>query len=241
MKVQVPSTKVRKRASLTLIFIGIKAAWMREASYTSLRIGLYEPMKSVTGADQPGASILTKFTAGALAGGIGSCAGNPFDVLKTRMMANEGADRSFGDFVREIHSSQGMGGFYKGIQANVMRACVLNATKMGCYDVVKTKVKDLGIFGEGLPLQFMSAFAAGFFMTCTVSPFDIIRTRLMNQPTDAKIYNGFVDCFTKILKNEGPTGFYKGFLPIWGRFAPTTCLQLVIFEQLRNLAGMNAL
>jgi hypothetical protein len=26
----------------------------------------------------------------------------------------------------------------------------------------------------------MSAFTAGFFMTCTVSPFDIIRTRLMN-------------------------------------------------------------
>lgn len=30
---------------------GIGAAWMREASYTSLRLGLYEPMKSVTGAD----------------------------------------------------------------------------------------------------------------------------------------------------------------------------------------------
>jgi solute carrier family 25 protein 14/30 len=30
---------------------GIGAAWMREASYTSLRIGLYEPCKSLTGAD----------------------------------------------------------------------------------------------------------------------------------------------------------------------------------------------
>lgn len=30
--------------------------------------------------------------AGALAGGIGSIAGNPFDVLKTRMMAYEGAE-----------------------------------------------------------------------------------------------------------------------------------------------------
>ena len=35
---------------------------------------------------------------------------------------------------------------------------------------------------DGIPLQFMSAFTAGFFMTCTVAPFDIIRTRLMNQP-----------------------------------------------------------
>jgi len=87
----------------------------------------------------------------------------------------------------------------------------------------------------------MSAFTAGFFMTITVSPFDIMRTRLMNQPVDAPIYNGVVDCFTKILANEGPLGFYKGFMPIWGRFAPTTCMQLVIFEQLRSLAGMKAL
>lgn len=159
---------------------GIGAAMMREASYTSLRLGLYEPMKGVTGADQPGAGMLSKFLAGALAGGIGSCVGNPFDVLKTRMMANEGADASVSHFAREVYAANGIGGFYKGIQANVMRACVLNATKMGTYDICKNLIKDKGIAKEGIKLQFMSAVTAGFFMTCTVSPFDIIRTRLMN-------------------------------------------------------------
>ena len=88
---------------------------MREASYTSLKLGLYEPMKSVTGADKPGAGILSKFMAGALAGGIGSCVGNPFDVLKTKMMANEGENRGVGSFVKEVYGSQGIGGFYRGI------------------------------------------------------------------------------------------------------------------------------
>lgn len=78
-------------------------------------------------------------------------------------------------------------------------------------------------------------------MACTVSPFDIIRTRLMNQPSDVKIYSGFGDCFMKIFKNEGPLGFYKGFLPIWGRFAPTTCLQLIMMEQLRKMTGLGAM
>lgn len=215
---------------------------MREASYTSLRLGLYEPMKGVTDADVKGAGVLRKFLAGALAGGIGSCVGNPFDVLKTRMMAHEGIEsRSVGYFAKEVYNAQGIGGFYKGMQANVMRACVLNATKMGCYDIIKNKIKDSGTVKEGIPLQFMSAFSAGFFMTCTVSPFDIIRTRLMNQPTEAPIYNGFADCFLKILRNEGPFGFYKGFIPIWGRFAPTTTLQLIFFEQLRYMTGMKAL
>lgn len=95
---------------------GIGAAWMREASYTSLRIGLYEPAKGWTGADQKGAGFGRKFAAGAIAGTIGSCAGNPFDVLKTRMMANESAENA-GVFhwIREIHAKEGMGGFYRGM------------------------------------------------------------------------------------------------------------------------------
>ena len=219
---------------------GIGAAWMREASYTSLRLGLYEPCKGIVGADKKGAGILSKFAAGALAGGVGSLAGNPFDVLKTRMMAYEGADApGLGFFARDVMQNQGFGGFYKGIEANVMRAMILNATKMACYDTIKQLLKPH--FNEGIKLQFMAAFSAGFFMTCTVSPFDIIRTRLMNQPSDAKLYNGFLDCAGKILANEGPLGFWKGFIPIWSRFAPTTCLQLIIFEQLRKVVGLGGM
>ena len=47
--------------------------------------------------------------------------------------------------------------------------------------------------------------------------------------------------FTKTLKNEGPLGFYKGFMPIWSRFAPTTCLQLVFFEAFRKMSGLSAI
>lgn len=70
-------------------------------------------------------------------------------------------------------------GFYKGITANISRGIVLNATKLGTYDVIKgTLKKKAGL--DGLPLHFFSAFTAGFFMTLTVTPFDMCRTRLMN-------------------------------------------------------------
>jgi hypothetical protein len=51
----------------------------------------------------------------------------------------------------------------------------------------------------GILTQFFAAFGAGFFMATTVAPFDMVRTRLMNQPPDAKIYNGFVDCVVKVM------------------------------------------
>ena len=138
-----------------------------------------------------------------------------------------------------LYKSQGIMGFYRGIEANVMRAMVLNGTKMACYDQIKMIIKTSKLFPDGLVTQFFSAFGAGFFMACTVAPFDMIRTRLMNQPPDAKIYKGFFDCAVKIIAKDGPGGLYAGFIPIWARFAPTTTLQLVIFEQIKPIFGVS--
>jgi hypothetical protein len=120
----------------------------------------------------------------------------------------------------------GFKGFYRGLDANIMRAMVLNGTKMSCYDQIKSLIAQSGVVPAGtLPhcfsknvivvviatlcsrfcnvitglwTQFCAAFGAGFFMACTVSPFDMVRTRLMNQPPNARIYNNFVDCFVKV-------------------------------------------
>lgn len=235
--------KVVSSEGVSALWKGVNAAWLREASYTSLRLGLYEPCKIAFGCTTPETTtFLKKFAAGSAAGALGSLAGNPFDVLKTRMMTAEGAVPSISATAKELMAKQGIGGFYRGIDSNVARAMVLNGTKMSCYDQMKGYVVDFTGLPKGhLGVQFLSAVSAGFFMTCTVSPFDMVRTRLMNQPPDAKIYSNAVDCFAKIIKNEGPATLWRGFLPIWSRFAPTTTLQLVIFEQLRGLMGMKAL
>jgi solute carrier family 25 protein 14/30 len=159
------------------------------------------------------------------------------------MMVNSGIEQpSMTKTASELWSKQGMGGFYRGIDSNIARAMVLNGTKMGVYDQSKGYVVALtGLSSKSLGTQFLSAVTAGFFMTCTVAPFDMVRTRLMNQPADAKIYNNAVDCMLKIARNEGPLTFWRGFMPIWSRFAPTTTLQLVIFEQLRGIMGMKSL
>jgi len=54
------------------------------------------------------------------------------------MMANESVENpGVFDIIRKIQAEEGTKGFYRGLQANVMRASVLNATKMGVYDQVK--------------------------------------------------------------------------------------------------------
>jgi len=113
---------------------------------------------------------------------------------------------------------------------------------MACYDTIKgVVVENTGMSKSALPTQFLAAGGAGFFMTCTVAPFDMVRTRLMNQPPDAKLYSNAFDCISKIITQEGPSTLWRGFIPIWSRFAPTTTIQLLIFEQIRTLMGMKAL
>ena len=69
-------------------------------------------------------------------------------------------------------------------------------------------------------------------MTITVAPSDMIRTKLINQPTDAKVYSGFMDCASKTIKEGGVLSLWRGFIPIWARFAPQATLQLLSLEAL---------
>ena len=202
---------------------------MQVSIFSFISITPISPIKSNTQYDglsgSPNAPFVLKFAAGAASGSIGSCVGNPWDVLKTMMQANKGESVSLSRLASKLYADQGVGGFYRGIQANIARACVLNGTKMAVYDVAKGYVSNTAGWTRKDPRTiFCSATISGFFMTCTVSPFDMLRTRLMNQPTDKKLYNGFVDAAVKVLKTEGPGAFYRGFFPIWARFAPTATL-----------------
>lgn len=217
---------------------GIVWAWGREGSYASIKLGAYAPVRDAMGASGKDAPFYLKFAAGALTGGTGSIIGNPFDVLKTLAQANKGKSDPLAALVGNMYKDQGIAGFYRGVQANIMRACVLNATKMGIYDISKGYVANATGWGRKDPkTSFCSSFIAGFFMTCTVSPFDRIRTNLMNQPTDKKLYNGFVDCATKTIQEGGVLSLWRGFVPIWARFAPTATIQLITIEALYSTFG----
>ena len=77
-----------KEEGVAALWKGIQAGWLREASYTSVKLGGYGPIRKFIGADSPDAPFLLKFAAGSMSGGLGSVCGNPFDVMKTMMMAD---------------------------------------------------------------------------------------------------------------------------------------------------------
>ena len=171
---------------------GIVWAWGREGSYASIKLGAYAPVRDAMGASGKDAPFYLKFAAGAITGGVGSIIGNPFDVLKTLAQANKGKSVPLMTLVGNMYSEQGIAGFYRGVTAkyvfatvwackafsassfshscicltSILRACVLNATKMGVYDISKGYVTEAtGWSRKDIKTSFCSATLAGFFMT----------------------------------------------------------------------------
>ena len=237
------STKtVIKNEGVIGLYKGIHATWARESIYSTLRLGLYEPFKNMLGShDRAHTPFYVKFIAGGMSGLVGSMIANPTDVLKIRMQAQELDNHNISWHIKDIYKNSGINGFYRGIQATMVRAMVLNATKLSTYDHIKHTFINLGILNDGKPLHFVASLCAGIVMATATAPFDIARTRLMNQPHGHNLYNGLFDVLAKTVKNEGVMALYKGFTPQWLRFGPFTTVQLMVWETLRKLYGMKGI
>jgi len=132
------------------IYKGIEASWAREGTYSTLRLGLYEPMKRLVGGSDPKKTpVWAKFIGGALSGLVGSAIANPADLLKTRMQASPpGENHGVTWHIKDVYSKNGIPGFWKGVMPTVIRATLLNGTKLGTYDSIKTWLISIG-FEEG--------------------------------------------------------------------------------------------
>jgi solute carrier family 25 carnitine/acylcarnitine transporter 20/29 len=60
--------------------------------------------------------------------------------------------------------------------------------------------------------EFICGCLSGWSQVLTMQPFEIIKVRLVNQSLHHPLYDGMLDCFSKIYQEEGIKGFYKGTL-----------------------------
>lgn len=231
---------------------GMYASWAREMTYSSARIGLYDPARDlVSGGETDPAKIGShvKFVAGFISGSVGSAACNPCDLIKTRQqqIIPEGHPQyGLSNWSRHIFEVKtvlregGIVGMYKGWQATSARAAVLTSAQLGSYDTVKNNViKPMMGLHEGLILHFCSSMVAAVFTTTASNPLDVVKTRYMCDT--AGRYKNVIDCVTKIAREEGPMAFMKGWLPAYSRVTPHTVITLMMLEALRKLYGMDPL
>lgn len=141
--------------------------------------------------------------------------------------------------LRHVYSTEGITGLWRGASASMARITIGGTTQLMSYDAAKHLVLARTDWGDGVGVHVSASLLSGFLAAIAMNPFDVISTRLYNQPVHGgkgTLYKGWMDCARKIAVAEGPGAFGKGFWAHWLRIGPHTLLTFVLWEQFKSMA-----
>jgi len=218
------------------LFKGLAPALTRQLSYTSIAMTIFEPIRNLVTRDPENPTFFSRLLAGGCAGAIGIAIMNPTEVLKTQIQSCSTSSLSMASVFKTIWRSEGIKGFWAGVQPNVARTFLVNAAELGTYDQAKSEIISRKLLPDGGLAHLAASTIAGVASAITSTPVDVVKTRLMNQAGHGDgQFNGILDCFVKTYKQEGFLALYKGFIPIVVRKVIWCSIFFVTYERLRKL------
>ncbi|XP_042908957.1 ADP/ATP translocase 1 isoform X2 [Parasteatoda tepidariorum] len=164
----------------------------------------------------------------------------PLDFARTRMSVDVGkaaADRDFkglNDCIVKIFKSDGLIGLYRGFNVSIQFVIIYRASYFGLFDTAKEMLSTTG--KPSFLLSFTIATIVATFSGIICYPFDTVRRRMMMQSGRNKadfMYAGTIDCWNKIVKQEGIAGLFKGaYSNVIRGFG--AALVLVLYDEIRK-------
>jgi len=182
----------------------------------------------------------SQIASGAAAGGATNTIVYPLIYVRTILGADLGKEKKYNgmlDCLKKTVKSNGFLSLYNGIGPSTIGIVVYRGAQFGLQDILKAfnpYQKDFTAIG--LASKFTVAQIAVSVSGVVAYPFDTMQRRLQieaSKPKDQQMYSGMADCFGKILKTEGPGGFFKGALANVLR-GTGAALVLVIYDEILN-------
>lgn len=242
--VQVTKNMLRDEG-LYAFYKGLSAGLLRQATYTTARLGTFKVLtnKALAANDGKPLPLYQKALCGLGAGAIGACIGSPADLALIRMQADATlpmAQRrhyknAFHALIR-IAADEGVLALWKGAAPTVVRAMALNMGMLASYDQSVEFFRDSLGFRE-TPTVLGASAVSGFFASACSLPFDYVKTQIQKMQPDAEgkyPYASSLDCAMKTLKSGGPLKFYTGFPVYFVRIAPHAMLTLIFLHQIQK-------
>jgi len=159
------------------------------------------------------------FVTGSLAGCSATVCIQPIDMVKVRIQlgAAEGGSTNPFTIAGDMMKNEGMGGFYKGLSAGLLRQVVYTGARLGLYDIFTDAAKSPG--EKTMPFWKVSACAlsAGGIAAVAGNPADLSLIRMqadsMLPEAERRGYKHVGHAFSSIAANEGVMGLFKGSGP----------------------------
>lgn len=144
------------------------------------------------------------------------------------------------DCARQLLKEGGMASLYKGTGATLARDIPGTIAYFGMYEYSKKRLMELqGIDPNKGQLSVPAVLTAGGLagMACwTVGiPFDVLKSRYQTAPEGK--YNGLVDVYKALIKEEGYAGLFKGIRPALIRAFPANAACFLGMEASKEMLG----
>ena len=225
--------KITRQEGFFSLFKGGIPALIRQTSYTSLTMVIFPEIKKLVVKEGQDPGFFHRLFAGGAAGSISIAIVNPTEILKTRMQSSY-VKESMRNVITDIYFTDGLVGFWAGVKPNIVRCFLVNAAEIGVYDHAKNSLIRNNVLTDWPIFQQVTASGiAGFASAIVSTPADVVKTRLMNQAGQAKLYRGMMHAFLTIPKAEGFIALYKGFAPILVRKIAWCTVFFVSFEKMK--------
>jgi len=166
-----------------------------------------------------GSFFAVNMASGGLAGAGSLCIVYPLDYARTRLASDVGSGkRQFNGLVdclvKTSKGEKGILSLYNGFGVSVVGIIPFRGAYFGVNDTLNglnPYQKESTV--RGIASKFLCAQTAAICAAYVSYPFDTIRRRLQMQsekPSAEWKYKGTMDCFSKIVAEEGPTALFKG-------------------------------
>uniref|UniRef100_A0A672SLE4 Calcium-binding mitochondrial carrier protein SCaMC-2-A-like n=1 Tax=Sinocyclocheilus grahami TaxID=75366 RepID=A0A672SLE4_SINGR len=171
--------------------------------------------------------------AGGGAGAVSRTCTAPLDRLKVLMQVHgsHGNNMCIMSGLTQMIKEGGIRSLWRGNGINVIKIAPETALKFMAYEQIK---RLMGSSREtlGITERFLAGSLAGVIAQSAIYPMEVLKTRLALRKTGQ--YKGISDCAKHILKGEGVSAFYKGYIPNMLGIIPYAGIDLAVYETLKN-------
>ncbi|GMR50357.1 hypothetical protein PMAYCL1PPCAC_20552, partial [Pristionchus mayeri] len=236
-------TSIVRNEGVRTVYTGLSAGLLRQASYTTVRLGIYTWLFEKFSSEKGTPSFLKKASIAMTAGACGAFIGTPAEIALIRMTGDGRlpADqrrnyKNAFEAIARIGREEGVATLWRGCIPTVMRAMVVNVAQLATYSQAKEGIASLGVIPAGIATHFAAAMVSGFTTAFASMPVDIAKTRIQSMRTINGVpeYKNGLDVILKVIKNEGVFALWKGFTPCYMRIGPYTVLTFLILEQMNR-------
>jgi len=150
---------------------------------------------------------------GGLSGMGATCIIQPIDMVKVRLQL--GATGGPIGVAKDIIAKDGFASLYRGLSAGLLRQATYTTARLGIFQQITTYAKEANK-GQNLPLWQKAAcgLTAGGLGALVGTPADLTLIRMQADSTlpvdQRRNYKGVVDAMTKIVRDDGVAGLFRG-------------------------------